>query len=409
MSNAPAAPRNGDVAVRPVPPPGPGVSDVFQLLRDGRPRTRAELAEVSGLARSTVATRIDCLLALGLVAPYGGAASTGGRRPSLFALNPSARVVVGADLGATHALVSLTDLGGTELAVERAPLAIADGPDDVVTWLAEVVRRLLVTAGRRVEDLAAIGIGLPGPVEHETGRPINPPIMPGWDRVDVPALMQQHIDVPVLVDNDVNIMALGEQTANWPDVEDLMFVKVATGIGAGLISGGALQRGAQGTAGDLGHVRIPRGGDAMCRCGNTGCLEAMAGGPALAAALNELTGGSLRGSSDVVALVRSGDLSALQVIRQAGRDLGDVLATCVNLVNPSVIVIGGSLAQVGEHLLAGIREVVYTRSLPLATEHLRIVPSVSGDRAGVVGASAMAVAHALSPDVIDAASARLVG
>ncbi|MFJ6003046.1 ROK family protein [Arthrobacter sp. NPDC092385] len=388
---------------------GPGVSDIFQLLRDGRPRTRAELAEVSGLARSTVAARIDTLMALGLVAPYGGAASTGGRRPSLFALNPAARVVAGADFGATHALVTLTDLSGTELAVEREDLSIAAGPDAVVTWLAGAVRRLLAAAGRRPEDLAAIGIGLPGPVEHETGRPINPPIMPGWDRVDVPALVQRHIDVPVLVDNDVNIMALGERTVSWPDVDDLMFVKVATGIGAGLISGGVLQRGAQGTAGDLGHVRVPRGGDATCRCGNTGCLEALAGGPALAEALNRLTGSMLEGSSDVIALVRSGDLSAIKVLRQAGRDIGDVIAMCVNLINPSVVVIGGSLAQAGEHLLAGIREVVYTRSLPLATEHLRIVPSLSGERAGVAGASAMAVAHVLSPEAIDAASARLAG
>ncbi len=384
--------------------PAPGASEVFQLLRDGQPRTRAELAILTGLARSTVTSRVDWLIRTGLVAPYGGAVSTGGRPPSLFALNPGARVVIGADIGATHAIVVLTDLSGSEIETERADITISDGPEKVIGWLVKAIQRLLKQGKRGLPELAAIGIGLPGPVEHETGMPINPPIMPGWDRFDVPHFVQQSFDVPVLVDNDVNIMALGEQTGSWPEVADLMFIKVATGIGAGIISGGQLQRGAQGTAGDLGHVRVPRGGEMLCRCGNTGCLEALAGGPALAAALNEVTGGSLVTSRDVIELVRSGDGTAIQVIRQAGRDIGDVLATCVNLINPSVVVIGGSLAQAGEHLLAGIREVVYRRSLPLATEHLRIVPSVAGENAGVLGAAAMAIAHVLSPEAIEAAS-----
>ncbi|MHA7154565.1 ROK family transcriptional regulator [Arthrobacter sp. TMN-50] len=384
--------------------PAPGASEVFQLLRDGQPRTRAELAQLTGLARSTVTSRVETLMALGLVAPYGGAVSTGGRPPSLFALNPGARVVVGADIGATHALVILTDLSGAELASTRQALDISDGPAAVLGWLVEAIGALLLEARRNRTELAAIGIGLPGPVEHETGRPFNPPIMPGWDRFDVPGLVRRSFDVPVLVDNDVNIMALGELGDNWPGITDLMFIKVATGIGAGIISGSLLQRGAQGTAGDLGHVRVPRGGDTPCRCGNTGCLEALAGGPALAAALNARTGGALTSSQGVIDLLRSGDSDAIQVIRQAGRDIGDVLATCVNLINPSVVVIGGSLAQAGEQLLAGIREVVYRRSLPLATEHLRIVASVAGESAGVRGASVMAISHVLSPESVEAAS-----
>ncbi|MEX5268877.1 ROK family transcriptional regulator [Kocuria sabuli] len=392
---------------RPAISPVPGASEVFQLLRDGQPRTRAELAQLTGLARSTVASRVDTLMALGLVAPYGGAASTGGRPPSLFALNPGARAVVGADIGATHARAILADLSGRELTEERQALTIGDGPDAVLGWLADTVGTLLARGGLQTSELAAIGIGLPGPVEHRTGRPINPPIMPGWDRFDVPTRVQESYDVPVLVDNDVNIMALGERGFHWPGTTELMFVKVATGIGAGIISGGSLQRGAQGTAGDLGHVRVAYGGEVACRCGNTGCLEALAGGPALVSALNERTGGTLISSQDVIDLVRSGDAGAVQVIRQAGRDIGDVLAACVNLINPSVIVIGGSLAQAGEHLLAGIREVVYQRSLPLATEHLRIVPSVAGDRAGVMGAAVLAIDHVLSPESIEAACAAL--
>jgi glucokinase len=178
--------------------PAAGASEVFQLLRDGQPRTRAELAQLTGLARSTVASRVETLMKLGLVSPYGGAVSTGGRPPSLFALNPGARVVIGADIGATHALVVLADLSGTELASESTAMEIADGPEAVLGWLVAAVDSLLAQAGRQRHELAAIGIGLPGPVEHETGRPMNPPIMPGWDRFDVPARVQASFDVPCL-------------------------------------------------------------------------------------------------------------------------------------------------------------------------------------------------------------------
>ncbi|QFG70143.1 ROK family protein [Ornithinimicrobium pratense] len=357
-----------------------------------------------GLARSTVAARIEVLLRLGLVIPHGGARSTGGRPPSLFAMNPSARVVAAVDLGATHAVAALTDLAGTVLAEIRAALDIADGPDVVLAWVAGAVEDLLARAKRPVRDLIAMGIGLPGPVEHSTGRPINPPIMPGWDRHDVPAHLQRTFPVPVLIDNDVNIMALGEQRTHLPDVPNLIFLKVATGIGAGIISGNQLQRGAQGTAGDLGHVRVAGADGVLCRCGNEGCLEAVAAGPALAAGLRELQVQAAT-TQDVIDLVRQGDRDALQVVRQAGRDIGEVVATSVNLLNPSVVVIGGRLADAGEHLLAGIREVVYQRSLPLATQHLQVVASRAGAHAGVLGAAFLAIDHALSPEAIEAASA----
>lgn len=383
-------------------------SDVFELLRDGRPRTRAQLADASGLARSTIASRIEVLMRLGLVAPYGGGVSTGGRPPSLLALNPDAWVVAGVDIGATHATAALADLSGTVLVERRADLDVATGPEHVLGWVEQVVRDLLADRGRTVADLAAVGIGLPGPVEHSSGRAINPPIMPGWDRYDVPAHVQRAFPVPVLIDNDVNIMALGERHAHLPDVDDLVFIKVSTGIGAGVISGGQLQRGAQGTAGDLGHVQVARAGDVTCRCGNQGCLEAVAAGPAIAEHLRS-AGVDVGAGQDVVALVRGGDPAAIQAVRQAGRDLGEVVAVLVNLINPSVIVIGGSLADAGESLMAGIREVVYQRSLPLATEHLRITTSQAGERAGVLGAAALAIGHVLSPDYIDAVSLAAVG
>ena len=382
-----------------------GASELFQLLRDGRPRTRASLAQHTGLARSTISARVDELMRLGLVTPVAGGASTGGRPPSQFALHAGARIVLAADLGASHATVAVTDLAASVLGSRSERMDIANGPEAVLGWLVEAGLALIDDLGRDRRDLVAIGIGVPGPVEHSTGRPVNPPIMPGWDRFDVPGWMQQHLQVPVLVDNDVNIMALGERAIAWPHVEHLIFVKVATGIGSGVISGGILQRGAQGTAGDIGHVHVARGADVPCQCGNRGCLEALASGPAIARALRELNVVAASGS-DVVDLVKRGDLEAIQAVRQAGRDIGEVLTACVSLINPSVIAIGGSMARAGEHLIAGVREVVYTRSMPLATEHLQIVQSAAAENAAVLGASMLAIHHALSPEGIDELAAR---
>ncbi|SDX12147.1 glucokinase [Arthrobacter sp. cf158] len=375
--------------------------DLFQLLRDGQARTRAELAVTTGLARSTVASRIDALISSGLVGPAGEASSSGGRPPSRFAFNPAARVVLAVDVGATHVIVAVTDLGGSILAERRLAQEVADGPEVVLGRVVAAGRELLAEAGRELGDLAGMGIGLPGPVEHDTGRPVKPPIMPGWDGFDVVTYVQRSLPVPVLVDNDVNIMALGERTAYWPDHDNFLFIKVATGIGAGIISSGELQRGANGTAGDLGHVRVPRGDDVLCRCGNHGCLEALASGPAVARQLQS-QGLDASTGADVLRLVGEGNLQAIQALRQAGRDVGDVLATVVNLLNPSMIIIGGSVGEAGEHLVAGIREVVYRRSLPLATTHLRIGISMAGDRAAILGASQMVTQHVLSPAVIEA-------
>jgi glucokinase len=376
-------------------------SDLFQILRDGKPRTRTELAAITGLARSTIGLRIDALMRLGLVGAIGDAISTGGRPSAQFALAASGRVVLGIDVGASHVRAAISDLTGRILAETAESIPVADGPVRVLTWVAETAAELLARIGRAPADLLAVGIGVPGPVEHSTGRPTNPPIMPGWDRFDVPGWLRNVFDVPVLVDNDVNVMALGERELAWPDANHLIFVKVATGIGSGVISGGLLQRGAQGTAGDIGHVYVARGKDVPCHCGNRGCLEALASGRARAGVLSE-GGLTASNSQDVVELVKRGNLEAIQAVRQAGRDIGEVLTTCVSLINPEAIVIGGALAQAGEHLIAGVREVVYTRSMPIATEHLQITQSRVGADAGVLGACMLAIHHALSPDRVEA-------
>lgn len=379
--------------------------DLFQLLRDGGGRTRSELADLTGLARSTVAARVDELIASGLVAPAGEARSSGGRPPTRFAFDPHSRVVLAANLGATHATMALTDLKAGVIAESTEPIEIADGPLAVLSRLQEIWSTMLNTAGRTTEDVAGIGIGVPGPVEFATGKPRNPPIMPGWDGFDIPAFVHNYVDAPVLVDNDVNLMALGEFDVGWRDVRHLLFVKIATGIGAGIVSEGRLNRGAQGSAGDLGHVQAAGTSLAECTCGNVGCLEAVAAGPAIAARLRD-RGIAARSTSDVVDLVRAGNVIALQEVRQAGKAIGAVLATCVNMLNPSVIVVGGPLAEAGEHLLAGVREVIYHRSPPLATQHLRVSPSHTGSGAGVRGASAMVIQAVLAPEAVDALLAR---
>ncbi|WP_129337283.1 ROK family transcriptional regulator [Cellulomonas endophytica] len=378
-----------------------GTGELFQLLRDGRPRTRAELAQLTGQARSTIAARVDALLASGLVQPAGEASSTGGRPPATFAFRPSARVVLAVDLGASHARLAVTDLAATVLADHHETIAIAAGPEVVLDRVAALGAKLVEQAGRSPADLVSVGVGLPGPVDHARGRPTSPPIMPGWDDFDVPGHLHRLLGVPVLVDNDVNLMALGEHGTEFPDVDHLLFVKVATGIGAGVISDGGIRRGAQGAAGDLGHIAVPGAADVLCRCGNTGCVEAVASGRAVAERLSA-AGVPATSATDVVARVRAGDAAASAAVREAGRTLGEVLATCVSMLNPSVIVVGGPFADAGEYLLAGIREVVYRRSLPLATQHLRIVASRTGGRAGALGASVMATQHVLSAEAIDA-------
>ncbi|MEP6481192.1 MAG: ROK family transcriptional regulator [Rhodoglobus sp.] len=376
-------------------------SELLQILRDGQPRTRTELSGITGLARSTVGLRIDALMRLGLVDAVSVAMSTGGRPSSQFALAASGLCVLGVDIGASHARVALSDLNGRIVDEIGESIAVAEGPVAVLTKVAENGHELLTRASRSLNQLLAIAIGLPGPVDHGTGRPTNPPIMPGWDGFDVPGWLREKFEVPVLVDNDVNVMALGERELAWPDANNLLFVKVATGIGSGVIASGRLQRGDRGTAGDIGHVYVARGKDVPCKCGNTGCLEAIASGSAIARTLRGM-GLQAKTSQDVVELVKSGNLDAIQAVRQAGRDIGEVLTTCVSLINPSVIAIGGSLAQAGELLIAGAREIVYTRSMPIATEHLQITQSKAGADAGVLGASMLAIHHALSPERVEA-------
>jgi predicted NBD/HSP70 family sugar kinase len=390
------------MGINPLPALSPATSagGLLGLIREGVAVTRADLARQTGLARSTVAQRVDALLALGLVYEAGGGASTGGRPATVLAFNRDAGVVLVADLGATHARLAVSDLAGTPLAERASDLDIAVGPERALDWVAERFAELLREIGRSPADVRGIGVGVPGPVEFASGRPVNPPIMPGWDDFPIPEWFASRYSAPVLVDNDVNIMARGEHRMHWRGTEHLLLVKVGTGIGCGIVADGHIHRGARGAAGDIGHIRATDQDDIVCSCGNLGCLEAVAGGQALAVRL-AASGEDATHSRDVVRLVREGHAGAIRMVRDAGRTLGEVLAGTVNFFNPAVIVIGGDIAEAHAQLLAGVREGIFSRSLPLATRDLRIVPCRLGDRAGVIGAAIMVIEHVLAPDAVD--------
>jgi len=361
---------------------------------------------VTGLSRSTVMQRLGVLLGSGLVLEQPDAGgSTGGRRPAALAFNERVGVVLAGDLGATHGRLAVCDLAGATLAEREEPIRIADGPEPVLDWVGTTFEALLAEAGRRAGDVLALGLGVPGPVDVALGRPATPPIMPGWDGYPVADELTERFGAAAFLERDVNAMALGEHRLHWPELSHMVFVKVATGIGAGLISHGELLRGNHGRAGDIGHIRAITASDVICTCGNRGCVGALASGSAVVRQLRE-AGTEVATIGDVVELVKDGHAVAVHHVREAGRVLGAALAATVSVVGPSAIVVGGEMAEAPGPLLAGIRESVYQRSSPLATRELRILTSRLGPRAGVVGAATLALEDILDPANVDALLAR---
>ncbi|HEY8170945.1 MAG TPA: ROK family transcriptional regulator [Candidatus Limnocylindria bacterium] len=373
---------------------------VLDAIRHSDGLSRTDVVHRTGLGRSVVAQRVGELIDRGLIRDDDTGPSRGGRPPRRLVLNAAAGRLLVADLGATSLDVALTDLAGTILVHRAEPCDIGAGPEPILS----------LVEGHFAEMLAAdpgplwgVGIGVPGPVEFRTARPVSPPIMPGWDGVSIRERFSDRFGAPVWVDNDVNVMALGEwRSGIAAGHENVIFVKIGTGIGAGLISDGQLHRGAQGAAGDVGHIQVTDDPSVVCRCGNVGCLEAAAGGGALGRVATEMAAdgssawlagalarhGTLT-AKDVAEAARRGDPASVELLQRSGRLVGGMLAGVVNLFNPSLIVIGGGVAASGDQLLAAIRETVYRRSLPLATRDLVIQRSSLGNLAGVTGAAAM--------------------
>ena len=379
---------------------GTSAGEVFGLLYDGLVHTRAEIGRRTGLSRTAVAARVCQLVELGLVVEDAAGARTGGRPAGRLHVDRGGGVVLAASVGARKTKLGVCDLGGDVLAETGIDLDTTSGPEAVLRTVADRLERLRDKVVPADQPVRGIGVCLPGPVDVSTGTVVESPLLPGWGGVPIALGFP---GVPVLVDNDVNALTLAERAAR-PGVADLLHIKVSTGIGAGIIAGGVLQRGARGAAGEIGHNPIADGAGVVCRCGNRDCLEAVASGAALLAALR----GEGRDVSDVpgvVALVRAGDPEAVALVRHAGRRIGAVLAVAVNLLNPEVVVVGGDLAEAFEPLLAGVREQVYRRAVVPVTRELRIEQSTLGPAAGIAGCAAMALAEVLSPRAIDAALA----
>lgn len=387
---------------------------ILDEIRLGGSRSRAELVARTGLTRAIVAQRVGELLALGLVTEGEMGPSTGGRPPRRITFRADAGYLLVADIGATSIDVAVTDLAGRILAHRDEPADVSTGPEVCLARVEELFEQLCRETRGLPPRLWGIGIGVPGPVEFRSGRPVSPPIMPGWDAYPVRERFAERYAAPVWVDNDVNILALGEWRSGIAAGHDnVVVVKIGTGIGAGIISNGRIHRGAQGAAGDVGHIQVIDTSSVVCRCGNVGCLEAVAGGAALArdGEAAALAGRSERlrialdqngrvTAEDVARAASFGDQVGIGLIQAAGHRVGLMLASVVNFFNPSLIVVGGGVAQGGDLLLAAIRETVYRRSLPLATRDLVVQRSSLGGLAGVVGAAAMVVEQLFSRDAL---------
>ncbi|MFE2753564.1 ROK family protein [Actinosynnema sp. NPDC059335] len=381
-------------------------SELLGLLRDEGAMSRVALGERLELPRAKLTAELGRLVDVGLVQVGGPAASRGGRRSTLVHLAGDLRVL-GVDVGATSVTVAVTD-GRCEVLESRSEECdVRSGPAQVLSRVAELADVVYAKAPGR---LIGAGIGLPGPVSFRDGMPVAPPIMPGWDRYPVRDELAGRWGCPVTVDNDVNAMALGERHAGVArSLEDLIFVKVGTGIGCGIVLGGRVYRGVAGTAGDIGHIRLDDFGPA-CACGEVGCLEAYFGGSALArdattlarsgrsvALATALHDKGVLTAEDVGTAAAAGDFAAANLVREGGRRLGHVVASLVSFLNPGMVVIGGGVSRLGHSLLAEVRSAVYRRSLPLATGNLPIVLSELGDLAGVTGAAWSATDRAFSP------------
>ncbi|MFJ9560912.1 ROK family protein [Streptomyces fuscichromogenes] len=377
--------------------------DLLELVRNGRAVTRGALQQATGLSRATVGHRLDRLFRAGWLREGAGGpvdSPLGGRPSITLEFDDSHAVVLAADLETRHARAAVLSLTGELLAEHSGTLVIQDGPDAVLGELGHWFAELLEKAGHRATEVCGIGLAVPGPVDSDSGRVVQPPIMPGWDGYDIRGRLARAFTehtgapaVPVLVDNDANLLAYGEQRTGYPDCSAFVLVKVSTGIGAGVVVDGSIYRGVDGGAGDIGHIRV--GAEAQCRCGSYGCLAAVASGGAVARRLAE-AGVPAASGSDVRDLLASGHPEAAALAREAGRMVGDVLATVVTLLNPGVLMIAGDLA--GTPFLTGVRELLYQRALPRSTAHLDVVTSRLGERAGLIGAGALVVEHLYAPE-----------
>lgn len=363
---------------------------IVNMVRSGDASTRPEIGRITGLGRGVVTQRVDQAIEMGFLEDGEFGPSSGGRAPRTLRFRADRGRIVVCALGALHIHVGVAMLEGDILDQSHRTWDIARGPADTLDTALAMIDEVLERTGDT--PVWGIAVGVPGPVDFATGRPVAPPIMPGWNGFDIRRRFEQRYEAPVWVDNDVNLLAFGERARRGDENLDLIYCKIGTGIGAGLLSNGRIHRGVNGAAGDIGHVRVPDSQE-ICRCGKVGCLEAVAGGWALVREADAAIAGGAGGylaqraadgdatTPEAITLAaEDGDPVAIALLQRSARVVGESIAALVNMFNPGVIVIGGAMAGAGEIYLAEVRQRVYELSLPLATRDLTISQSVGDVR-----------------------------
>jgi predicted NBD/HSP70 family sugar kinase len=383
--------------------PAVTASTLARLIGSGIATSKADLVRVTGLSRSTVDAGLHRLADLGAIRGVGYREAAGrGRRAELLEVDPSFGATTVIDFGASIVRVAVADLGQNLMGYREHALDIASGPTVALETALQEAEELLELADLR-EHYRVTVVGVPGPVDSRTGTVVRPPIMPGWDGYDIASHVRARLGGDVLVANDVNLRALGEARASESS-RPLLYVKIGTGIGAGFTTAqGDLLSGADGAAGDIGHLRA-FGSTAPCSCGHVGCLEATASVSAIA---RRLYSDAPDGAERLMDAVRAGDPRARAALTDAATAIGEVIADLVHFYNPGQVLIGGEIATASEDILAGVRSVVYRHALPLATRSLSIEVSPLGQRAGIAGGLVLGTEAALKPERIGHIHSRL--
>lgn len=380
--------------------------ELLDLIRSGRAVTRGELGRVTGLSRTAVSVRIAALVSAGLLLEGGEESSTGGRPATTLVLNPRAGLVLAGAIGRSRSQMAVYSLDGVELASVSHDQEVGLGPQVLMPVVADHLARMLAELGRSGEQVRGVGLSIPGTVDPERTTSLDSPVMAGWDGVALAPYLREVTAAPVVLDNDTNVMALSELDGHLRELDDVLVLKASTGLGLGIVADGRLVRGHRGAAGEVGHVKVEAAAGLRCRCGDTGCLEAVAGGWALVQRLHE-RGHELSHVRDLVAQAVRGDGEARSIVRESGRRVGEVLAAAVTLLNPQAVVVGGDMAGAFDTFAAGLRDTLFARTTALAGRDLRLLPATHGDRAGLVGCARLALEQVLSPRAVDAGLAAL--
>ncbi|NXY94077.1 ROK family transcriptional regulator [Streptomyces sp. BR123] len=363
---------------------------VVRAVRLAGSLTQAEIARSTGLSAATVSNIVRELKDGGTVEVTD--TSSGGRRARSVSLSGDAGIVIGVDFGHTHLRVAVGNLAHRVLAEESAPMDVDASWADGFDRAEALVGQLIASIGVGLEKVIGVGLGVPGPIDVESGTLGSTAILPGWAGINPRQELSQRLGVPVYVDNDANLGALGELVwGSGRGVKDLAYIKVASGVGAGLVINGQIYRGPGGTAGEIGHITLDESGP-VCRCGNRGCLETFAAARYVLPLLQGTHGPGLT-MERVVELAREGDPGCRRVIADVGRHVGSGVANLCNVLNPSRVVLGGSLADAGELVLAPIRESVGRYAIPSAARQLSVLTGSLGSRAEVLGALALVLSE----------------